>query len=481
MPDWNNLTPRLDGFTTHVSQPVSQPVAQPVSQPVAQPAAAPPTEARRRLEDRGRVDQEKEEAMLRHIRQRVTDAVTDRGLLSTDAMRSLVQDIASSVFNAQGLQNRSQRQRLLDELLSYIGKGYGPLQPLLAIPAIEEIMVNRYDEVWIAVTGQPKQMMPHVRFRDETDLLGLVQRLAADAGRQFNFREPIVDAELPDGNRLNAILAGVATRGTCATIRVHKSSADRPSVADMEEQGMIPRRDQNLGLFGSEYTAEPYVTDRDAGDFLRLCVRNRINILFVGPTGTGKTTVMDAFLRLLPELIDPSMRIVTVEDVPELSDATPNIVRLQARRANSENVGLVSMDQLVMAALRMRPDIIVVGEVRGIEGAAFITALNTGHEGSITCIHAQTPHAALNRLEGLLRSATGFDERLCREYVTALQLIVQIGRDSRHGDRRALHDIVSLDGYDPSSSYRITPLYAWSNGRFLPTGNRPSWASLLRD
>ncbi len=446
-----------------------------------QARALPDADAtRQRLIDKGAVSEDEEAALLRRMRQRITDAALERGVDPHDAnaLRDLAIEVAGQVLRGSDSKNRLQRDRLVAEVLSYIGSGYGPLQPLLAIPGIEEIMINRHDEVWIAVSGQPKERL-QIQFRDEDDVEALVQRLAAEAGRQFNFREPIVDARLPDGNRLNAIRHGVSARGHCVTIRVHKPEHLRPTVEQMVKQGMLPRRDHHLNLFGSEQSQALYDPNMDVAEFLRLCVRQRVTMLFVGPTGTGKTTVMDAFLREIPALLDPSMRIVTVEDVVELSDCVPNVVRLQARHANSEGVGLVTMDDLVRAALRMRPDIIVVGEVRGIEGASFIVALNTGHEGSMTCIHAQSPRAALNRLEGLLRSGTDFDERLCREFVSALQLIVQIGRDGRHDDMRSLREVAALDGYDSGGDYRITPLYTWRNGCLVPTGQRPAWAAQL--
>lgn len=339
-------------------------------------------------------------------------------------------------------------------------------------------MVNRYDDVWVAAGGEDKRRVEVSGFRGDDDVVSLVERLAAKAGRPFNFREPIVDTLLPDGNRLNAVRAGISLRGTAVTIRVHRPADQRLSVSDLEGQGMVPGRDAVLGLFGSTAPDEPYDPDMDCGQFLRLCVRNRVTTLFIGPTGTGKTTVMDAYLRLLPELVGPGVRVVTVEDVAELTDCVPNVVRLQTRRPNSEGVGEVNMATLVAATLRMRPDIIVVGEVRALEGAAFIVAVNTGHSGSMTSIHADSPRAALPRLEGLLRSGTGFDGRLCRDYLCALQLLVQIGRDPRTG-RRAVREVASLDGLDEEGRYIVTPLYTWRDGRFQPTGKRPAWAHLL--
>ena len=464
------------------SPQVPRRTASPLSAPLPAPAQGAPGAVSRGMEDlynRNALSEEDQVAFLARVRRAITDEAMERGVPQedSDAMTGLAQE----VFEREAKTIRShalQRAQLLREVLSFAAGGYGPLTPLLDIPDIEDIMVNGYDEVWIAAGGGEKRRVEVRGFRGDDDVVSLVERLAAKAGRPFNFREPIVDTLLPDGNRLNAVRAGISLRGTAVTIRVHRRQDLRPSVADLEGQGMIPGRQVSLGLFGSAAPAEPYDPDMDCGRFLRLCVRNRVTTLFIGPTGTGKTTVMDAYLRLLPELVGPGVRVVTVEDVAELTDCVPNVVRLQTRRANSEGVGEVGMEALVAATLRMRPDIIVVGEVRALEGAAFIVAVNTGHAGSMTSIHADSPQAALPRLEGLLRSGTGFDGRLCRDYLCALQLLVQIGRDERTG-RRAVREVASLDGLDDEGRYLVTPLYTWRDGRFLPTGRRPAWAHLL--
>ena len=450
--------------------------------PLAAPrpgASAPLSRGMEDLYNRNALSEEDQVAFLSRVRRIITDEAIERGVAQEDG--AAMNALATEVFERESKTSRAhalQRAQLLQEVLSFAAGGYGPLSPLLEIPEIEDIMVNRYDEVWVAAGGGGKRRVEVRGFRGDDDVVSLVERLAAKAGRPFNFREPIVDTLLPDGNRLNAVRSGISLRGTALTIRVHRHGDQRPSVADLEAQGMVPGRDAVLDLFGSAASSAPYDPDMDSGRFLRLCLRNRVTILFIGPTGTGKTTVMDAYLRLLPELVDPGLRVVTVEDVAELSDCVPNVVRLQTRHPNSEGVGKVDMETLVAATLRMRPDIIVVGEVRALEGAAFIVAVNTGHAGSMTSIHAASPRAALPRLEGLLRSGTGFDGQLCRDYLCALQLLVQIGRDPRTG-RRALKEMASLDGLDEEGRYQVTPLYTWRGGRLLPTGKRPAWAPLL--
>lgn len=455
--------------------------AQPPAAPGAASVPAMAAPQSRQIEDllaKNALTEEQQVAFLARVRQLITDEALSRGVSQEDggAMTAL----ATEIFNREVLGTRAhvlQRDQLLQEILSFVVGGYGPLTPLLSIPGVEDIAINRYDEVWVSAQGEMRRV--DVRgFRSDDDVVSLVERLAAKAGRPFNFREPIVDTLLPDGNRLNAVRYGISLRGTAVTIRVHKPAGQRPTATQLEEQGVVPGREAALGLFGSEAPAAPYDPDMDCGKFLRLCVRNRITMVFIGPTGTGKTTVMDAYLRLIPELIGPGFRIVTVEDVAELTDCVPNIVRLQTRRKNSEGVGEISMEALVAATLRMRPDIIVVGEVRTLEGAAFIVAVNTGHAGSMTSIHAPSPEAALPRLEGLLRSGTGFDARLCRDYLCALQLLIQINRDDRTG-RRAVREVASLDGLDGDGGYRVTPLYTWRERRLLPTGATPAWAKLL--
>ena len=480
-PQTHPAVPRPDAGPPPAVDPSPQ-ASRLAASPLSAPAQGAPGAVSRGMEElynRNALKEEDQVAFLARVRRAITDEAMERGVPQedSDAMTRLAQE----VFEREAKTIRSnviQQAELLREVLSFAAGGYGPLTPLLDIPDIEDIMVNRYDDVWIAAGGMEKRRVEVRGFRGDDDVVSLVERLAAKAGRPFNFREPIVDTLLPDGNRLNAVRAGISLRGTALTIRVHRPGDRRLSVDDLEAQGMVPGRDLSLGLFGSTAPADPYDPDMDCGRFLRLCVRNRVTTLFIGPTGTGKTTVMDAYLRLLPNLVGPGVRVVTVEDVAELTDCVPNVVRLQTRRPNSEGVGEVGMETLVAATLRMRPDIIVVGEVRALEGAAFIVAVNTGHAGSMTSIHADSPQAALPRLEGLLRSGTGFDGRLCRDYLCALQLLVQIGRDERTG-RRAVREVASLDGLDPEGRYLVTPLYTWRDGRFLPTGRRPAWAHLL--
>lgn len=423
-------------------------------------------------------------ALLRSIRAKIAEEARERAIPVTDteAMRTLAKSIAEQQSKAAVL-NVEQHNEVVREVLAHIGGGYGLLSPLLAIPDIEDIMVNTPDDIWIGVKGQLREKRHDIRFRDDDEVVALVQRLAAEAHRQFNFAEPILDAKLPDGNRINALLGaehgGVSLRGTAVAIRTHKAEEDAVELRTMEGEGMVPRRNDHLCLFGSTGEVPLYDPDMDVGDFFRLCVQHHITMLFAGPVGSGKTTLMNALLLLLPELCGDHIRVATVEDVAELTNFVPNIVRLQARQANSEGKGEVTLDRLVAACLRQYPDIIVVGEVRLLEGAAYMVAINSGHAGSMTSIHAQSPRAAMLRLQGLLRSGSGLDERTCRDYMKAVHLVVQMGRDSRHGNQRAPLQVASIDGLDETGHYIITPLYTWQDGYFRPTGARPAWAPLL--
>ena len=401
-------------------------------------------------------DEEDQRALLRRIRELVTEEVRERGLADAEpaATRALAQRVAEAELRAAGV-NAVQYQAMMREVLSYIGTGFGPLQPLFEDPATEEVMINRHDDVWVYRAGRHERR-PEVRFRDDDEVVALVQRLVGQIGRQFNFANPIVDGRLPDGSRLNAILSGavadrsggVSARGTAVTIR---RIVARPDFDALAAQGAIPTP--------------------EAAAYIERAVVAKRNLLVIGGMASGKTTYLNAFLGLVPQ----HERIAIAEDVLELDDPVPNTVRMEVRRANAEGTGGVSLSDLIHATMRIRPDRIIVGEVRSTEIGPMVTAMNIGHPGSMGTLHANGPKPALHRLEGLYRSATGFDDRLCRDTLAStLHLLIHVG--FLDGGARRILEIASLDGYDEADEgYVVRPVFAWRGGVFVDTGYRPSW------
>lgn len=312
--------------------------------------------------------------------------------------------------------------------------GAGPLEPLLSEPGVTDVLVTAPDQVWID-RGRGLERTG-VRFFDEAAVRRLAQRLALSAGRRLDDAQPWVDGRLPGvgqgvfGVRLHAVLAPVASGGTCVSLRVL-----RPAT-----QGLAALR------------ASGAVTE-DGYELLRRIVFGRLAFLVVGGTGAGKTTLLAA---LLGE-VDPAERIVCVEDAAELAPAHPHVVRLVARAPNVEGVGEVSVRQLVRQALRMRPDRLVVGEVRGAEVIDLMTALNTGHDGGAGTIHANSPSEVPARLEALAALGGMGRDALHSQLAAAVQVVLHVHR-SADGARR-LREIGVVD-VDPTGRVHIAP--AWS-------------------
>jgi len=289
-----------------------------------------------------------------------------------------------------------------------LATGLGPLEPLLADPAVDEVMVNGPREVYVERAGRIERT--GVSFGSESELSHSIERILAPLGRRVDEASPLCDARLPDGSRVNVVIPPLALSGSCLTIRRFRARGF--SLDDLVENGTLPR-----GL----------------ADFLAGCVAARAAILVSGGTGSGKTTTLGALSAAIPE----GERIVTIEDAAELRLRQRHVVRLESRPANVEGRGEVTIRQLVRNALRMRPDRIVVGEVRGAEALDMLMALNTGHEGSLTTVHANSPEDALRRVEALaLMAGVGLPHAAVREQVTsALNLVVHQAR-SPDGSRR---------------------------------------------
>jgi pilus assembly protein CpaF len=304
---------------------------------------------------------------------------------------------------------RDDRERLIEELSDDI-LGNGPLERLLADDTVSEIMVNAPDDVWIEREGMLHKTT--VRFTDESQLRRIVNKMVAEVGRRVDEAQPMVDARLPDGSRINAVIPPLSLTGALLTIR--KFGAERLDIDSLVRLG----------------TLTP-----ETADLLRRCVEARLNVLISGGTGAGKTTLLNAMSAAIPD----SERIVTIEDAAELRLAQRHVLRLECRTKNIEGSGEVAIRDLVRNTLRMRPDRIVVGEVRGAEALDMLQAMNTGHDGSLSTIHANTPRDALARVETMVMMA-GYDlplRAIRQQVAAAIDLIIQLER-MHDGSRKVM-------------------------------------------
>jgi pilus assembly protein CpaF len=305
---------------------------------------------------------------------------------------------------------REERRQITREITDDI-LGYGPLEPLLRDDSITEVMVNNYDRVYIERMGKIEAAA--VTFVDNAHLLRIIDKIVSQVGRRVDEASPMVDARLPDGSRVNAIIPPLSLRGPTLTIR--KFSRDPYTMDDLIEFGSV---------------------SPEAAQFLAACVKGKLNMLISGGTGTGKTTTLNALSAFVPG----DERVVTIEDAAELQLQQRHVITLEARPPNIEGEGEVRIRELVRNALRMRPDRIIVGEVRGPETLDMLQAMNTGHEGSLTTIHANSPRDALARLETLVMTAgVELPHRAIREQISsAFDVLVQISR-LVDGSRRLTH------------------------------------------
>src|SRR6201987_3100116 len=376
-----------------------------------------------------------------------------------DVRREVAQILEGLVVGESTPMNLQERERLSLEILDEVF-GLGPLEPLLADPTISDILVNTYKRVYIERRGVLE--LTGVQFRDDTHLMGIIDRIVSAIGRRIDESSPMVDARLADGSRVNAIIPPLSVDGPCLSIR----------------------------RFGRErLTAEDLVNNRSLTqpmlDLLRGCVKARLNILISGGTGAGKTT----FLNVLSSHISNKERIVTVEDAAELQLNQEHVVRLETRPPNIEGKGQVAQRQLVINCLRMRPDRIIVREVRGEEALDMLQAMNTGHDGSLTTVHANTPRDALSRLETMVAmSKMNIPEKAIRRQISsALDVVVQVSRLS-DGTRKIVNvsEITGMEG----DVITMQEIFLFEKmgitqdgkvvGRFRATGVRPKCCERLR-
>src|SRR5216683_2808363 len=385
------------------------------------------------------------------------DKLTD---VSREEVRREVSLILEGIVHGESApMNLQERERLVQEVLDEVF-GLGPLEPLLADPTVSDILVNTYKRVYVERKGMLEPTS--IQFRDDAHLMSIIDRIVSAIGRRIDESSPMVDARLADGSRVNAIIPPLAVDGPCLSIR----------------------------RFGRErLTAEDLVTNRSLTqpmlDLLRGCVKARLNILISGGTGAGKTT----FLNVLSSHISNKERIVTIEDAAELMLNQEHVVRLETRPPNIEGKGQVAQRQLVINCLRMRPDRIIVGEVRGEETLDMLQAMNTGHDGSLTTIHANTPRDAVGRLEVMVGMANAnMGVRSIRQQVSsAVDVFVQIARFSdgtrrvtastecvgMEGELVTMQDIFVFERSGLTEQGRVT-------GRFRATGIRPKFYERLR-
>src|SRR5436309_4832174 len=305
---------------------------------------------------------------------------------------------------------KEERRELVRQLTDDI-LGYGPLEQLLADDSVTEVMVNAADRVYVERAGKIERSQ--VRFVDDSNVMRIIDKIVSQVGRRVDEASPMVDARLPDGSRVNAVIPPLTLNGPTVTIR--KFSRDPYTVNDLLTFGTLTAR---------------------SAQFLAACVKGKLNILISGGTGTGKTTTLNAMSAFIPA----DERIVTIEDAAELQLQQDHVVTLESRPANIEGSGEIKIRELVRNALRMRPDRIIVGEVRGAETLDMLQAMNTGHEGSLTTIHANSPRDALSTLETLVMTAgVELPHRAIREQIaSAFDLLVQIQR-LVDGSRRVTH------------------------------------------
>lgn len=380
--------------------------------------------------------------------------------LSRGEMRLAIERVVSQFLTEEKVViSRRDKETLLTRLIDE-SVGFGPLEPLLQDDEITEILINGHREVYIEKRG--KLQLTDIQFRDEAHVRHIIDRVVAPLGRRIDESSPMVDARLHDGSRVNAVIPPVSLQGTLVSIR--KFRADPYTMSDLIEF-------QSLNEAMTQ--------------FINAAVFSKMSVLISGGTGSGKTTLLNALARAIPH----GERVITIEDSAELKLDRPNVVGMEARPPNVEGTGEITIRQLVRNALRMRPDRIIVGEVRGAEAFDMLQAMNTGHEGSLTTVHANSPLDALKRVEGMVvMSGMDLPSKVIRDYIVgALDLIVQSTR-LPDGQRKiiSISEVVKKTAGDPEIQeiFRFKRTGIDENGKvlgyFTPTGIVPNCLDRLR-
>jgi pilus assembly protein CpaF len=386
--------------------------------------------------------------------------LTKLGQLEPEQLHTEVERIAEELLVVETAPlSAHERERLVSEVRHELF-GLGPLEPLLADSSICDILVNSPKQIYIERGG--KLELTNIEFKDDEHLMRVIERIVSTVGRRIDESSPMVDARLQDGSRVNAIIPPLSLDGPVLSIR--RFGAEPLRMNALIEKGALTK---------------------DIADMFEMCVGARLNVLISGGTGAGKTTLLNALSASIPT----NERIVTIEDSAELQLQQPHVVRLETRPANIEGKGEVTQRDLVKNALRMRPDRIVIGEVRGGEAIDMLQAMNTGHDGSLTTIHANTPRDALARIETMIQM-TGMrlsDRAMRQQIASALDLVIQVARLS-DGSRRvtSISEITGMEG----ETITMQEIFEFERkgvdsegkviGRFRPTGVRPRFAERLK-
>jgi pilus assembly protein CpaF len=381
-------------------------------------------------------------------------------LSNKEEVRQRIKSLFDQIVESENIVlTRAERDRLFEEVSSDI-IGFGPIEPLLLDPAVSEVMVNGPDQIYIEQKG--KLVLTEVKFDNDDHVRRIIDRIVSPLGRHVDESSPICDARLPDGSRVNIVIPPISLVGPCITIRKFSK---------------VPLTIDDLIRFGS--------MTPEIAEFLRACVLARLNVVVSGGTGSGKTTLLNVLSSFIPD----DERIVTVEDAAELQLRQDHVVRLEARPPNIEGKGAITIRDLVINCLRMRPERIVVGECRGREALDMLQAMNTGHDGSLTTGHANSPRDMLARLETMVLMA-GMDlpVKAIREQVSsAVDLIVQQSR-LRDGSRK-ITNVTEVQGME-GDVITLQDVFAFEQegfengkiiGRLKPTGVRPKFMPKLED
>ncbi len=458
-------------FNSFKSSPQQTARAQPVSVPVSPHPAkvaviGAPTPANSGLVDVAagvrQSQQVREDLDLKHrLHEVILEGINLSAIekVSRSDLRREISTLTLKTLQDENRQLGSDRLKsLIDEMMDEV-LGLGPLEPLLADDTVSDILVNGHEKVFVERKGVLERSP--VRFRDEKHLLRIIDKIVSRVGRRIDESSPWVDARLEDGSRVNAIIRPCAIDGPSLSIR--KFSADKLTIDKLVSYGALSAQ---------------------AGTFLQATVKARLNVLISGGTGSGKTTMLNA----LSSFIDHRQRIVTIEDAAELQLQQDHVVRLETRPPNIEGSGSISQRELVKNALRMRPDRIVIGEVRGVEAFDMLQAMNTGHDGSMTTIHANTARDALSRLEQMVVMVGGdFPLSAVRSQIASgIQIVLQLNRLG-DGSRRVM-SISEVTGTE-AGTLLMQDIFRFEKaglnaegrvvGRFAATGIRPKCASLI--
>jgi len=395
------------------------------------------------------------------LHRKLLDKINLEALATIDNQRvrgEVRQAVISLIDGEQTLLSSLERQQISEEVLDEVF-GLGPLEPLLQDPTISDILVNGHKQVYVERKGLLE--ITNVCFRDNSHLLRIIDKIVSQVGRRVDESNPMVDARLSDGSRVNAIVPPLAVDGPLLSIR-------RFGTDKLMPQDLVEKQALTAGMM----------------ELLEGAVKAKLNIIIAGGTGAGKTTLLNA----MSAFISPKERIVTIEDAAELQLKQPHVVRLETRPANIEGQGAVRQRQLLVNSLRMRPDRIVVGEVRGEEALDMLQAMNTGHDGSLTTVHANTPRDAISRLEVMVSLANANMQMVSirQQIASAVHVLVQAARLSdgsrrvvsitevtgMEGDMVTLQDIFVFEKRGVSAEGKVL-------GRFCATGIRPKFSEKL--